>query len=274
MAHYAANLSDRLRTVSVLWWLAGVNTAVFVVLTALSFIDPTVAAEWLALPDAPASLAHRPWTVLSYMVTHIDFLHLLFNMLWLLWFGALLLHVVPQRRLLAIYAGGGLAGALLFMVLSIVHMTPPQPLMGASASVLAIMTAAGCLMPSYRLHLFFIGDVKLKWVVPAMILLSLLGTWGGNIGGLAAHMGGVAYGLAYGFASRRRDAGKRFGIKRETVRRPTKAGARRVASILEQNRLDKARLDELLDKIKMSGYESLTRRERSELDDISRRISK
>lgn len=275
MAHCAANISDRIRTAPVLWWLAGVNAAVFVVLTALSLIDPAV-AEWLALPGNPAQLMHRPWTALSYMVTHIDFLHLLFNMLWLLWFGTLLLHVMPQRRLLAVYAGGGLAGALLFMVLSIARMDAlTQPLTGASASVLAIMTAAGCLMPSYRLHLFFIGDVKLKWIVPAMILLSFAGTWGGNTGGLAAHLGGVAYGLAYGLASRRRETGGNYAtVKREAVRRPTRAGVRRVASILEQNRIDKARLDELLDKIKMSGYESLTRRERSELDDISRRIGK
>lgn len=261
-----------------LWWLAGLNVAVFAVLTIGGVFSPR-AALWLAMPGNAGAWIREPWTALTYMVAHVDFLHLLFNVLWLLWFGGLLAGVVSQRRLLWLYVGGGLAGAAVFMLAcgAIGPVGGDPRLIGASASVLAVMTAAGCLMPSYRLHLFFAGDVKLKWIVIVMILLSFLGAGGGSTGGGMAHVGGVLYGVAWSLWSMRRSGRKRSGEVRRNAPahpRPTVTGARRVASILEQNRLDRIRLDQLLDKIRVSGYESLTRAERRELDTISKRIGK
>lgn len=271
-----ASSIDMMRRGKVLWWLLGVNAAVFVVVTAVSYAVPG-AVLWFALPGDLSVWLTRPWTLLSYMVTQADPLHLLFNMLTLLWFGSILQTRYSQTRLLALYVGGGLCGALLFMLLSgLWNHVGVQWLMGASASVLAMMTAAGCLMGDYRLHLFFIGDVRLRWIVVAMLVLSFLSLGGGSAGGGMAHVGGVIFGLVWSLAERR---GMIFGRdkssgKEQRRRMPTEAGARRVASILEQNRRDKIRLDELLDKINVSGYDSLSSSERKELDEISRRISK
>lgn len=270
-----ASFSEMIRRDSVLWWLAGINAAVFVILTVVSYFAPDVAG-YFVLPGNVGVWLARPWTALTYMVTHVDFFHLLFNMLTFLWMGTLLLTRLSQTRLLVLYIGGGLCGAFFFLALCSLlgggfFMAPP--LTGASASVLAVMTAAGCLMGNYTLHLFFLGDVKLKWIVVAMILLSLLSAGGGFTGGGVAHLGGIVFGALWSlWILKRQNREKR--VKKTRLTPPTAAGARRVASIMEQNRLDKIRLDELLDKIKVSGYKSLSRSERAELDEISRRISK
>ena len=263
------------RHYSMLWWLTAVNVGIFVVLTAISFASPGVVA-YFALPGTFESWLSRPWTLLTYMVTQVDFLHLLFNMLTLLWFGSLLRTIISSSNLLVLYIGGGLMGALFFMGVSTIYsdVAYHAPLLGASASVLSVMTTAACRMGNYRFHLFFLGDVKLKWVVIFMIILSFLNIGGGGSLGIAAHFGGVLFGLCYGYSGSFRNEGKAKANKSRKIRKPTASGARRVASVLEQNRLDKARLDELLDKIKVSGYDSLSRAERAELDEISGRISK
>lgn len=253
-----------------LFWLCGINAAVFILLKLLGIEGH---ASWLAvaLPSSFQGWLARPWTLLTYMVAHTDFLHLLFNVLWLFWFGMMLLATIDRMRLLTLYIGGGLGGGICYLFAGTA--AHPGVLLGASASVLAMMAATGILLPNLRLHIFFIGDVKMKWVVIFMVWLAFLGAGGGTAGagGFAAHAGGILFGVVAGLYMRRKGEECR---RKEHRRVPTPAGARRVASIMEQNRLDKIRLDELLDKIKVSGYESLSRSERRELDEISKRISK
>ena len=72
--------------------------------------------QWLCVPASPPLFLHRIWTATTYMVTHYDFLHLLFNMLWLFWFGRMLLTTLSERHLLWLYVGGGLFGASLYIL--------------------------------------------------------------------------------------------------------------------------------------------------------------
>lgn len=275
-------------------WLAGINTLLFLVVS-LSFIAVKTGmlqgagiAWQLELPASYVAWLHRPWTLLTYMFVHENFLHLLFNMLWLLWFGDLFMRVGTGRKLLGLYLCGGIAGGLLYLFLAPVLHTlyaPGALLLGASSAVLAIMTATATLMPDYTLHLFFIGDVKLKWIAVAMIILAFIGLGGGNAGGEIAHIGGVIYGLAYGFFHKKIVGGQRAATRKVPRRKnPFKGFSpdishRSVVKIPahnaeERERENLRRLDTLLDKIRVSGYNSLTRAEREELDNLSRKITR
>lgn len=284
-----ARVADIMRRHGLLGWLVGINAVVFCF---MAFYDITLKAggslpfnapRILELPALWGVWAERPWTLLTYMFTHENFLHLLFNMLWLLWFGSMFLMINSNRRLLIMYLGGGIAGGLLYMMFC-----PLIPglysqfsmLLGASASVLALMSATAVLLPDYKLHLFFIGDVKLKWMALAMIILAFLGLGGGNAGGSMAHLGGVAYGLVAGLCLRRIPANTPPSPKRVKRKNPFKhlsaQGAMRVAphNAVEREKADAARLDQLLDKIHTSGFNSLTRAEREELQALSSKITK
>lgn len=264
---------DIMKRHGVVAWLIGINVAVFLVaaLFELSYqLGWTASVESrLTLPSYFALWVREPWTILTYMFMHTHPLHLLMNMLWLAWFGYILLDVFSTRRLCTLYIGGGVAGGALYLCVLSAAGVHDFRLLGASASVLAIMTAAAVLMPSYRVHLFFIGDVKLKWIALCMILLAFLGLGGGNSGGEIAHLGGAAYGLVAALIFR---TGHVKLVKNKPGIKPKRVS--RVVSVMEQHRIDAERLDELLDKIRISGFDSLTHSERKELQELSKKVVK
>ena len=70
----------------------------------------------LALPASTAVLSLKPWSLLTYMFLHLDFFHILFNMLWLYWFGKIFLEYMNSRQLLVTYILGGIAGGALYIL--------------------------------------------------------------------------------------------------------------------------------------------------------------
>ena len=69
---------------------------------------------YLAVPSDLNSLAHRPWTLLTYMFTHGYLYHILFNVLILFWFGQFFIQEFGKKKLVGIYLLGGFAGAVLY----------------------------------------------------------------------------------------------------------------------------------------------------------------
>ena len=126
---------------------------------------------WLGVPSDITVLTSRPWTLLTYMLVHTNPLHLLFNLLWLYWFGRMLADVASDRQMLWIFVGSGVAGGVLYSVSSAFGGYTGAYLAGDSAAVLGVMAATALLMPSRRIGLFLIGEVKLKWVALAGIRL-------------------------------------------------------------------------------------------------------
>lgn len=240
---------------------AGIWLAVAIVSLLGKWLDfnPGI-AEWLTLPGYFPTFITRPWTLLTYMWVHFDVLHVLFNLLWLYWFGRILLTTLRDRDLAFYFFGGGICGGLLFLISSAIGWGGGW-LCGCSAAVIAVMTGAAIKHPDLEVRLFLIGNVKLKWVAVVCCLLTFLGG-GGN---QAAHVGGLLWGVVvsmkYGVWS------MKYGVGSERKRRVDK-----VVKAMSDHRADMARLDELLDKIKSSGYEGLTRKERKELNELSKKI--
>ena len=222
-------------------------------------------AEWLTLPSYFSLFLTRLWTIITYMFVHFDVLHMLFNVLWLYWFGKILLITLTDRHLLLAFAGGGLSGGVTFLAASALGYGTGW-LCGCSAAVIAVMCVAAIRLPDHPINLFLIGEVKLKWVAIACCALTFIGG-GGN---QAAHIGGLIWGVTLGFMMRQ---GYDLTMHIGTNRRP-KRKADRVVRVLRDRQEDIRRLDELLDKIRLSGYGSLTSRERKELNELSARIKK
>lgn len=263
-------------------WLLAVTVAtglLCILLTAVPALSAGAAPfvrSWLSLSGDPLRVLTRPWTLATYMAVHFSVLHLLFNALWLYWFGILLLNVLSGRRLLFLFIYSGTAGGALYVLFSALGGAPASGVLtGDSAAVLGIMTAAGILMPDYPLHFFLIGRVKTRWVALVCVLLTFFGSSGSE---MAAHAGGVIYGAIAALSYR----GFFKGVPapalpkkkpRNNPRHKPRHNPRNVARAMQQLS-DHERLDELLDKIRLSGYGSLTEREKTELDHISSRIKK
>lgn len=240
---------------SVLAWIVAANAIVFLLIWTSMLASRSLGygnmANWLILPPSFEETILQPWSIATYMFTHIRLLHLVANMAWLYCFGIIFLDLYPNRALMRTYIAGGLAGAILYLAAGAVH--PLNGLAGASAAALAIAAATVVRAPNYGIRLFVFGIVKIKWVAAAFVLFALLTTDIHAIGSHAAHIGGIAAGCAIALNAR-------YGIFRrsEPVRKP--------AVDIEH------RLDELLDKVKTSGYNSLSAREKKELSDLSGKI--
>lgn len=252
------------RMVNVFYFLAG---------TPFPFLD------WLALPADIGTLASRPWTLITYMFLHFDFLHILFNLLWLYWMGQIFLGYFDQGKLITIYLLGGITGGIFYVAgfnffPVFTQIVTDSRLLGASASVIAIVTALAIYVPNHTLHLLFIGPVRMKYIALFSILMYVISISSSNAGGNLAHLGGAFWGMIYIFQLRRGiDVGK--GVNRlfseinkvfkpqpkvkVTYRKP------KPADDIEYNRQknqDKIRMNQILEKISKSGYDSLSKEEK------------
>ncbi len=294
MADFITNLKFWWKTNGMVFRLILVNVAVFLLIRVAALvimftpIDFSPILNWVTLPPSFNGLTHEPWTLLTYMFCHYDIFHILFNMLWLYWFGQLFTMLCTQKQLLVLYFYGGIAGALLY--LSLATTTPwigGGGLLGASAAIMAIVIATAVINPDYQISLLLIGYVKLKWVAVVTFVLFLLGIAGDNAGGDVAHIGGAIIGAIYGLAYRKgvditrpvnrlldwifslnfKPSFNSHSNKRnQTHQKSTQS------SSTTSNGVDMARIDSILDKIKKSGYQSLSNEEKKILFEASSRL--
>ncbi|BBE18935.1 GlpG protein [Aquipluma nitroreducens] len=275
-------IKESFREGSALTRVIYINLGVFLVFRILNVFfflsgTPFPLMDWLALPADFEQLASRPWTLITYMFLHFDFLHILFNLLWLYWMGQIFLTYFDQGKLITIYLLGGISGGLfyvagynLFPVFS--HMVSDSRLLGASASVIAIVTALAVNAPNHTLHLMFIGPVKMKYIALVSVLMYVIGISSTNAGGNLAHLGGAFWGVIYVLQLRRGiDPGKSVNglfssLKKTFSPKPkVKVSYRKPVDDIEYNRQknqDQKRMNEILEKISKSGYDSLSKEEK------------
>ena len=248
---------------------------------------PPVMSQFELSSALPVLLRH-PWTLLTYAFTHEGFFHILFNLLNLYWFGQLVREYLGDRRLVSIYVLGALAGAVIFLMsYNLIPAFQPavgSPMVGASAAVTAIIVAGATLLPDYTFMLIIIGPVKIKWIAAVVVLISLAGVNGGNPGGEIAHLGGALMGFVF---VKQLQAGRDMGRPVQAVgnffanlfsRRPTmrissprraepvtaiSASGGKKPAVAGQPLQDE--IDNILDKISRSGYESLSKDEKQKL---------
>lgn len=274
-------------TGSMLVKLIFINIAVFVLLHLTTLIlmftgiDASTVLTEVELPSDMTALLRRPWTLLTYMFAQYDFFHILFNMLWLYWFGIIFLLADTSKRMLALYIYCGLGGALLFMAYyNLMNMY--GLLIGSSASVIGIVTATAIRHPDYKMGLLFIGEISLKWLAVITIAIDMFSIGGSNGGGHVAHIGGALTGALYAVAQKKGvDITRPFNALIDSIvnlwRRITTKQAKTPRQSQHYNKkgtsqADESTLDEILDKVKKSGYGALTKEEKQKLFDISRKI--
>jgi|JI10StandDraft_1071094.scaffolds.fasta_scaffold19961_3 membrane associated rhomboid family serine protease len=294
-ASFQSNLMRTLKSGDVLQRLLLVNVGLFLLVRITFAISSlfnyplfsfTEVSAWLAIPSNPSQLLLRPWSLFTYMFFHWEFLHLLFNMLWLYWMGAIILEYLGAKKLFGLYIMGGLFGALAYVVAFNTFPIFAQSVnfsfaLGASASVLAITVAAATLLPDYPISLILIGNVALKWIAAISVLLDVINISGENAGGHIAHLGGALFGFIY-IKSLQRGTNLTKWLEVLSDRLSGKRGKMTVAYKRKKSDEDFAlhkkatqeQMDDILDKISKSGYGSLSQSEKDFLFRISKEDQK
>lgn len=274
-----------------------INVAVFVLVHIIGLIiyfftgvpGSELVAYWLSLPADLEQLLYRPWTIITYMFLHTGFIHLAFNMLILYFGGQIFLQFLDSKKLLGTYLLGGIAGGILY-ILSFNLFPVFTPIvkgalaLGASASVMAVLIAIAAYVPNFSVRLVLIGEVKLKYIALFYIVMDIISIPNGNAGGHLAHLGGAFFGFYFAYQLRK---GKDItvGINRlSNYLSALFSGKRKMKVVYKkpgktksdmeynaQKKANQEKIDEILDKISKSGYDSLSKDEKAILFDAGRK---
>ena len=264
------------------------NSALFILISVAFIIgfllkNPGIPTSFLNIFSVPASLKillTKPWSLITYMFVHKDIWHILFNMLWLYWFGRIFLEYLDQRKLVAVYLLGGISGALVYMLSFNIFpafegVVSESVAIGASASVMAIVVAIAAYVPDYTIQLFLFGKIKIKYMALAIFVLTSVMDFSVNSGGKLAHIGGAFFGYLYTINLRKGvDIGKGinhvidFFVTLFKPRKKLKVTHKKPATDYDYNKVkadNQAKINSILDKISKGGYDSLTKEEKDTL---------
>ena len=256
----------------------GINTLIFVAFALINIpfflsgngggIYSGWIREYAGFPADIAKLPSRFYTILTYQFFHDGLLHILFNMLWLYWMGRIFLDFLKPRQFHFVYLAGGFAGALLYLLAYNIFpvfagAVPQATVIGSSASVMAIIVASATLVPDYSIRLLFLGDVKLKYLALAYIVLDLIGIATTDAGGSFAHLGGAVLGFGYirllkggtDWSNLFKRKPKLKVVRNEFAKQSPK----------KTDAVNQEEIDRILDKISKSGYDKLNKEENETL---------
>lgn len=229
-----------------------------------------------AVPSNISDFIFRPWSIFSYMFLHLDFFHLLFNMVTLYFMGKIFMIYLTEKQFKQIYFLGGIFGAAFFLLM---YNTFPafetakfQAIaVGASAAVMAVSASICTYAPDFEVKLYFSKPVKIKFILIGLVLLDIISIPQGNAGGHIAHLGGVLFGILYSMRLKTPSCGKSSSKskkwsnplndylnkrKYENAQRAKKKAQDKAA------KAQKKKMDEVLKKVSESGYNSLTKEEK------------
>jgi membrane associated rhomboid family serine protease len=300
------DLKYSLRTGNMITKLAVVNFAIFViaklaylVLGGFTLGNPeslyVVGLDYFCIPASLQTLLWQPWSLITHMFLHDAFWHLFNNLVGLYIFGSIVSDLIGDRRVLPLYLLGGLAGGVFFILSAQLNVLSTSAYaLGASGAVMAMGGAALILAPDYRVPLLLLGAVKVKYIVLVLVLLDLTAIAGQyDSGGPIAHIAGFVVGCLFVYQLRDgRDWAEsmnnlfarvtrlfsRKPASKKTVRknkpgpmRATFVGGKGGHAQDSEDYSFQERLDAILDKIKLTGYESLSQEEKDFLYEASQK---
>ena len=271
-----------------LYKLIFVNVALFALATIVNVfsflmrINAQSLFTYFELPSSLSDLPYRFWTIITYMFFHTNVIHILFNMLWLYWFGKIFNRFYSGRQLCGLYILGGIVGGLFYILAYNIFpafdaLRYSSYLLGASASVLAIVVAVAMRIPNDKIYLMFLGGVKIKYIAIFVVALSFLNSISDNAGGEIAHLGGAFAGFMFGYLYKSGTDITKFINSvidyftnlfrgRHKARMNVRMGDKyKDMAYNSQRKASQDEIDDILDKMKKTGYDCLSNDEKRKL---------
>lgn len=277
------DIQYKLKHLNVLEVVIVVNIVIYIIGFILNLIlGIEDSLYWFALPNDFFDFLYKPWSIITYGFTHYQFFHILFNLLVLYFLSRMLLNLFKPKMILSLYFLGIIFGGLTFLL--VYNVFPSSILnavigvVGASAGVRALLIFLCAYMPQTEVRLAF-WNVKLVYVGIALVIIDIIGLFSTNQGGNVAHLGGSLLGYVYATQLQKGiDIGSGFQRLMDWIETLFKAKKRSPLKTVykgtspdavghnkkEFSEFNKQKqIDLILDKISKSGYESLTKEEKS-----------
>ena len=268
------------------------NAILFVVISFIKILylinDQTIAdfmaeiMSWVIVPAAADVFASRPWTLVTYMFSHVSLWHFVSSMLWLWGFGFILSDLTNTKKVVPLYLYGGLVGSIVFILT--INLVPSlreslqlkSTMLGAGPSLMAIAIGTTALSPKYKIFPLINGGIPL-WIFTAVFIVIHVATIGSSIGVASAYVAAGLMGYLFVWQLKKgNDWGQwmsdlvrwiddLFNPEKKSIDHPMK---QQLFYKSDQKPFEKTphitqqRVDELLDKIHLKGYFSLNEEEK------------
>ena len=248
--------------------------------------NPVIIENYLTFNSSPIYLIKRPWTILTYMFLHGSFWHIFNNMLIYFFTARMFEDLLGKRAALNTYLIGGFCGAIMYLITQ--NLFPffrdmgDIPMLGASAAVMAVFVGLATYSPNYEVMLFGVIRVKMKYLAMIWVGFDVIGL--ANTDGVAhfAHLGGAIWGYLYIIYLRKgKDISSWLNqiqdilsslFKKKKIKIVYKKSKPVTKKRKEDTKSRQEKVDAILDKIKASGYDSLSKEEKDYLFDASKNI--
>lgn len=273
------NIKHRFKNAGIVEQLIYTNLAVFLlvfIFNTFGFLfkaNTNFLVNWLALPSDTNQFLIKPWTIITYGFLHTKFLHILFNLIGLFYIGHLFKEYFTSKQVLNFYIYGTIFGGILFILsynfFPVFSSSKDQNiLMGASAGVYAILVGIATYLPNYQFKIPLIGFIKLWHIVALWIFLDIIQIPVNNAGGHFAHLGGALFGFFYVYTISNKKLNfmnpfkELFKKKEKKLKTVYNSGNKTPKGSYGYKSKNQREIDEVLEKIKKSGYDSLTQEEK------------
>ena len=220
--------------------------------------------NWFTIDATLSEFILKPWSILTYGFIHGSFSHIFWNMLILYYFGNILKNIFGEKLILNLFLSGIVAGGLTYLIsynLFPVFKGVNSVMIGASAGVMSVLFFLAAYDPQYRIRIIFF-DIKILYIALFLFFYDIIQIPLNNSGGHIAHIGGALWGYYY---SVKYNNGSDLVnsilsyLKKNTNNKPS------AKSKTDNKSFNQEKIDEILDKISDSGYDSLTKSEKEYL---------
>ena len=253
------NIKHTFQQQSKLTVLIILNVAVFLTVNIGINIAHIYLIPYLGLSISTSEFLFKFWTLFTYMFTHEGLMHTLYNLILLYFSGQIFYSILGEKRLIYVYIMSGVFGGALFLVLGMImpETFAGHYLIGASAAVMGILAVVALYAPNLPVNVFLLIEVPFKYFALIVFFLSTVIDFAANTGGKISHIGGAAFGLIYGYYLKNGKDLFEFAISNKS-KKNLKVVHRSQQTATKSAQSEEVYLNNLLDKISKSGYDSLT----------------
>ena len=218
--------------------------------------------NWFTIDANLNEFILKPWSLLTYGFLHGSFSHIFWNMVIFYYFGNIVQDIFGEKFLVNLFISGIIVGGLTYFVSY--NLFPAfkginSVMIGASAGVMSVLFFLTAYNPKYPIRIIFF-DVKILYIAIFLIFYDITQIPLNNSGGHIAHIGGAAWGY-YSFLNYNKENNIiKFFLSFFNFKKNNK-----VSFDKESNNFNQKKIDEILDKISSSGYDSLSNSEKDYL---------
>lgn len=224
--------------------------------------------EQLSLPTNFQAFIQQPWSLLTYNFLYTGLFNVAFDCLWLYWIGTIFFNFLNKKQFLFVYITSCILSGIIFLVFSHLGLfsnTPNPSFYTGACSLAAILAATATLVPHYELRLLLFGNIKLKTIAIIYFAIEFLFFLVTNKPAAIAYFCSILFGIFYTYALQSGMDWSKIFKRKESRPAKMKVVVGHGTAYTRQHRYDlpnQEQIDQILDKISLSGYDSLSSHEK------------